>query len=173
MDRYQTVRIWFVIRAKPSSDIAANQPKIQALCVQSINHSDVTATITTEVTLARILIADDDVILTEMLRFRLEGARHEVITAADGLEAMTKAKAERPDLIILDSMMPVIAGPEALARLRADPQTASTPIVMLTARNGESDVVAALRGGANEYMTKPFIPQELMVRIEKLLLSSL
>lgn len=123
--------------------------------------------------MARILIADDDVIMTEMLRFRLESARHEVIIAVDGLEALTKAKDERPDLIILDSMMPVVAGPEVLARLRADRQTAATPIVMLTARNGESDIVAALRGGANEYLTKPFIPQELMVRIEKLLLSSL
>ncbi len=123
--------------------------------------------------MAKILIADDDVILTEMLRFRLEGARHEVITAADGLEALDKAKEGRPDLIILDSMMPVIAGPEVLARLRANPQSAATPVVMLTARNGEGDIVAALRGGANEYLTKPFIPQELMVRIEKLLLSSL
>lgn len=123
--------------------------------------------------MAKILIADDDVILTEMLRFRLEGARHEVITAADGMEALDKAREGRPDLIILDSMMPVIAGPEVLARLRADPQSASTPVVMLTARNGEGDIVAALRGGASEYLTKPFIPQELMVRIEKLLLSSL
>lgn len=123
--------------------------------------------------MAKILIADDDVILTEMLRFRLEGSRHEVITASDGREALTKANEEHPDLIILDSMMPVIAGPEALAMLRADPRTAATPIVMLTARKGESDIVAALRGGANEYLTKPFIPQELMVRIEKLLLSSL
>lgn len=142
-------------------------------CFQKVNHGHLTLVASTEVTLAKILIADDDVILTEMLRFRLEGARHEVITAADGLEALTKAKEERPDLIILDSMMPVIAGPEALARLRAEPLTATTPVVMLTARNGESDIVAALRGGANEYLTKPFIPQELMVRIEKLLLSSL
>ena len=122
--------------------------------------------------MAKILIADDDVILTEMLRFRLEGARHQVITAADGREALAKAETETPDLIILDSMMPVIAGPEVLATLRANPQTARTPIVMLTARGGENDIVAALRGGASEYMTKPFIPQELMVRIEKLLLEA-
>ncbi|WP_234036209.1 response regulator [Porphyrobacter sp. YT40] len=153
--------------------IAVILPKLQAQSFQKINHSPVAKLAITEVALARILIADDDVILTEMLRFRLEGARHEVITAADGLEALDKAKEGRPDLIILDSMMPVIAGPEVLARLRADPQSAATPVVMLTARNGESDIVAALRGGANEYLTKPFIPQELMVRIEKLLLSSL
>ncbi|WP_379547970.1 response regulator transcription factor [Qipengyuania sp. DSG2-2] len=119
--------------------------------------------------MAKILIADDDAILTEMLRFRLEGARHQVVTAADGMEALEKAGSEDPDLIILDSMMPVVAGPEVLARLRDDPQTARTPIVMLTARDGEKDVVAALKSGANEYMTKPFIPKELMVRIQKLL----
>lgn len=107
-----------------------------------------------------------------MLRFRLEGARHQVITAADGMEALSKTAEEEPDLIILDSMMPVVAGPEVLARIRAEPKTAKTPIVMLTARDGESDIVAALRGGANEYVTKPFIPQELMVRIEKLLLAA-
>lgn len=122
--------------------------------------------------MAKILIADDDIILTEMLRFRLEGARHQVITAADGMEALSKTAEEEPDLIILDSMMPVVAGPEVLARIRAEPKTAKTPIVMLTARDGESDIVAALRGGANEYVTKPFIPQELMVRIEKLLLAA-
>ncbi len=119
--------------------------------------------------MAKILIADDDAILTEMLRFRLEGARHQVVTAADGMEALEKAGSENPDLIILDSMMPVVAGPEVLARLRDAPQTARTPIVMLTARDGEKDVVAALKSGANEYMTKPFIPKELMVRIQKLL----
>lgn len=122
--------------------------------------------------MAKILIADDDVILTEMLRFRLEGAGHEVITAADGLEALSTAEAEEPELIILDSMMPVVAGPEVLARLKADPNTAKIPIIMLTTRDGENDVVAALRGGASEYITKPFIPQELMVRIEKLMLAA-
>ena len=120
--------------------------------------------------MAKILIADDDVILTEMLRFRLEGARHEVVTAADGKDALEKADESKPDLIVLDSMMPVVAGPEVLARIRANPETASIPVVMLTVRDGEDDIVSALRSGANEYITKPFIPQELIVRIEKLLL---
>ena len=137
---------------------------------QEINHSALDESVISEVAMAKILIADDDAILTEMLRFRLEGAQHQVVTAADGMEALAKAESDAPDLIILDSMMPIVAGPEVLARLRDDPRTASTPIVMLTARNGEKDVVAALNGGANEYMTKPFIPQELMVRIQKLLL---
>lgn len=117
----------------------------------------------------KILIADDDIILTEMLRFRLESAGHEVVTAGDGMQALDRAKAEPLDLIVLDSMMPVVSGPEVLARIKADPDTARIPIVFLTARSGESDVVTALKGGASEYLTKPFIPQELMIRIEKLL----
>ncbi len=126
-----------------------------------------------EVALAKILIADDDIILTEMLRFKLEAARHEVIVSADGMEALRKAKDDVPDLIVLDSMMPIVSGPEVLARLKAQTETESIPVVMLTARNGENDVVAALKGGASEYITKPFISQELLVRIEKLLLARL
>lgn len=120
--------------------------------------------------MARILIADDDAILTEMLRFRLESARHDVIAAADGVAALDCVTSGQVDLIVLDSMMPMVAGPEVLARLKADPATAEIPVVMLTARSGEGDVVAGLKAGASEYLTKPFIPQELMVRIEKLLL---
>lgn len=122
-----------------------------------------------EQTMAKILIADDDIILTEMLRFRLEDAGHEVVSVSDGMAALDAVKAETVDLIVLDSMMPIIAGPEVLARLKSDTATAGIPIVMLTARKSESDVVAALKGGASEYLTKPFIPQELLLRIEKLL----
>lgn len=119
--------------------------------------------------MAKILIADDDVILVEMLRFRLEAAGHEVVSASDGLAALETAAAQRPDLVVLDSMMPVISGPEVLARLKADDALKHIPIVMLTARKSESDIVAALKSGVDEYLTKPFIPQELMVRIDKLL----
>ena len=119
--------------------------------------------------MARILIADDDVILTEMLRFRLEALRHEVIIAADGMAAIEVLANEAVDLVVLDSMMPVIAGPEVLARIKSDPAKAQSPVVMLTARKSESDVLAALKGGVDEYLTKPFIPQELLFRITKLL----
>lgn len=119
--------------------------------------------------MAKILIADDDVILTEILRFRLEGAQHQVVTAADGMEAIAKVSAEEPDLILLDSMMPIMSGPEVLARLKAGSETERIPVVMLTARDGEDDIVSALKGGASEYMLKPFIPQELLLRIERLL----
>lgn len=122
-----------------------------------------------EVFVARILIADDDVILTEMLRFRLEAERHEVSTAPDGMKALEKVNSEDIDLVVLDSMMPVVAGPEVLARLKSDDATKHIPVVMLTSRKGESDIIAALEAGADEYLTKPFIPKELIFRINKLL----
>lgn len=122
--------------------------------------------------MAKILIADDDVILMEMLRFRFESAGHEVIAAEDGLAALAKAEVIKPDLIVLDSMMPIVSGPEVLARLKANPATSRIPVLMLTARDGEEDVVAALKGGASEYITKPFIPRELLVRVERLLLAA-
>ena len=119
--------------------------------------------------MASILIADDDPILVELVKFRLEGAGYDTIVASDGEEAVDRIKSEKPDLVVLDSMMPVIPGHEVLRIIKSDPETKHIPIVMLTARKGEADVVAAIRSGAADYLTKPFIPQELLVRIEKLL----
>ena len=116
-----------------------------------------------------ILLADDDEILIEILRFRVEAAGHSVVIARDGLQALELVRASAPDLVILDAMMPVMTGAEVLAALRADDATANLPVIMLTARAGEDDVVRSLRAGANDYITKPFIPQELTVRIDKLL----
>ena len=118
--------------------------------------------------MADILIADDDPILVEILKFRLEGAGHSVVVAKDGGLALETARERRPDLIVLDSMMPIMSGPAVLAALKADPELRNVPVVMLTARNGEADIVAALKNGAAEYLTKPFIPQELLVRISGL-----
>ena len=119
--------------------------------------------------MAHILIADDDPILVELVKFRLEGAGHETSVANDGEEAIDRIKSDRPDLVVLDSMMPIVAGPEVLRTVKADPETSAIPVVMLTARKGEADVVSAIKSGAADYLTKPFIPQELLVRIEKLL----
>lgn len=119
--------------------------------------------------MAKILIADDDEIFIEIARYHLEADGHNVVNASDGEQALVSVSADRPDLIILDSMMPVLSGPEVLNVLQADPVTASIPVVMLTARKSDSDVVSAIRSGAAEYMTKPFIPSELIVRVEMLL----
>ncbi|QWC57704.1 response regulator [Erythrobacter sp. 3-20A1M] len=119
--------------------------------------------------MARILIADDDPILVELVRFRLEGGGHKVIVAENGEEALEKITAEMPDLVVLDSMMPIVSGPEVLSTMKADPETRGIPVLMLTARRGESDIVAAIKSGAAEYLTKPFIPQELLVRVEMIL----
>ena len=83
-------------------------------------------------------------------------------------EDIIRVKTERPDLIVLDSMMPLLSGREVLLYLQKNTATKDIPVIMLTARSGESDIVSAIRSGASDYLTKPFIPQELLVRIEKL-----
>lgn len=119
--------------------------------------------------MAEILIADDDPILVEILKFRLETAGNAVNIANDGAQALAAIRADPPALVVLDSMMPSLSGPEVLAELKSDPELRDIPVVMLTARDGESDIVAGLKGGAADYLTKPFIPQELLGRISALL----
>ncbi|WP_156842521.1 response regulator transcription factor [Novosphingobium aquimarinum] len=122
--------------------------------------------------MAYILVADDDDILADLVQFRLETAGHEVVTVADGEAALAQARARTPDLVVLDSMMPVLSGPEVLRAFKADPQLANVPVLVLTARKEQEDIVSALRGGASEYITKPFIPEELLARVDKLLVIS-
>lgn len=119
-----------------------------------------------------ILIADDDELLAALVQFKLEAAGHTVMVAEDGAAALAAVARRRPDLIVLDAMMPVLTGSEVLARLKADPATASVPVIMLTARRAQDDVVSALRAGAADYLTKPFIPEELVARVETALSQS-
>lgn len=119
-----------------------------------------------------MLLADDDDILAELVQFRLEGDGHEVIVAGNGEDALNLAMDRNPDLIILDSMMPIKSGVEVLRALRENEDGPGVPVMMLTSRKGENDVVTALKLGANEYVTKPFRPQELAARIEALLRQS-
>ncbi|AMO70973.1 response regulator transcription factor [Sphingorhabdus sp. M41] len=115
--------------------------------------------------MAEILIADDDEIIIDLIRFRLESEGHTVVAASDG-EAVLAILGERtPDLIVLDKMMPIISGMEVLRIVKNTPGIQDIPVIMLTARKGEEDVVAALNAGANDYLTKPFMPQELLTRI--------
>ncbi|UZK69773.1 response regulator [Sphingomonas sp. S1-29] len=119
-----------------------------------------------------ILIADDDELLAALVQYKLEAAGHRVIVAENGAVALTAVEQDRPDLVVLDAMMPVLTGFEVLARLKGDPTTTALPVIMLTARRSQDDVVAALRGGAADYLTKPFIPEELLVRVETALAQS-
>jgi DNA-binding response OmpR family regulator len=116
-----------------------------------------------------ILICDDDPLLVELLEFRLGARGFDTASAADGEQALERATALRPDAIVLDAMMPVHDGYEVLRRLREDPDLRATPVVMLTARRQERDIVSALELGASEYMVKPFIPEELVTRLARLL----
>ena len=119
-----------------------------------------------------ILIADDDQLLCELLRFKLEGAGFRITTVHDGQAALDAVRAKQPDAIVLDSMMPVLTGPEVLHLLKNDPATKSIPVIMLTARKGEADIVDALRSGVADYLTKPFMPEELGLRIQMALARS-
>lgn len=116
-----------------------------------------------------ILICDDDPLLVELLEFRLGARGFDTASAADGQQALDQAAALRPDAIVLDAMMPVHDGYEVLRRLREDVPLRTTPVVMLTARRQERDIVSALELGASEYMVKPFIPEELVARLTRLL----
>ena len=117
----------------------------------------------------RILIADDDPLLRTLIEHKLAASGHEVVIAADGSEALEAAAREQPDVIVLDAMMPVRDGLDVLRTLKADPALRAIPVVMLTARRREDDIVGALRLGAADYITKPFMPEELVARIDRLL----
>lgn len=118
---------------------------------------------------ARVLIADDDELLREILHFKLENLGYEVVMVADGASALKAAQTLSPDVLILDCMMPALSGQEVLNALKSEPSTAELPVIMLTARRGQDDVVAALRAGAVDYITKPFMPEELAIRIATVL----
>jgi DNA-binding response OmpR family regulator len=116
-----------------------------------------------------VLLADDDVLLHRVLAFKVAQQNWRMMSAYDGNECLRLAQAERPSLIILDGMMPVLDGFATLRELRRLPETASIPVLMLSARNRETDVVGALDEGANDYLTKPFSPAELLARVSRIL----
>ena len=113
-----------------------------------------------------ILIIDDDLKITDMLRRTLAYEGYHVVTAADGHEALSKAQAHRPDLVVLDWLMPGLDGIEVAKRMR---EADDTPILMLTARDAVQDRVTGLDSGADDYLVKPFTPAELLARIRALL----
>ena len=116
-----------------------------------------------------ILIADDDELLLKLLEHKLTQQGYSVICVEDGEVALGAAKLEQPDLIVLDGMMPGMDGFDVLRNLKEDAATRDIPVVMLTARNMERDIVRGLTLGAEEYLVKPFMPEELVVRIKRLI----
>ena len=117
----------------------------------------------------KILVVDDEPEAVELLEFNLKQAGYAVTTAGDGGEALKKARTQTPDLIVLDVMLPEMDGFEICKSLRLDSTTAKIPIIMLTAKAAEIDRVLGLELGADDYLTKPFSPRELLLRIKKIL----
>lgn len=119
--------------------------------------------------MARILVADDDVDIRELVEFKLATLGHDIVAVADGAAAVDACRAQRPDLAVLDVMMPGVSGLEAIRVIRADPALADLPVILLTARAQDSDVETGFDSGADDYITKPFSPRELAARVEALL----
>lgn len=117
----------------------------------------------------RVLIADDEPNQLELLSFNLMQAGFEVIRADNGQDALDKARDEKPDVMIVDWMMPLMSGVDVCRQLRADSDTRFLPIIMLSARGEEGDRTLGLDNGADDYMAKPFSPRELISRIKALL----
>lgn len=114
----------------------------------------------------KILVIDDEPGIIEIVEANLEGDGFEVISASNGKEGLEKIKSEKPELVLLDVMMPEMDGWEVLRRVEQDPETAGMPIIMLTAKAADEDYIHGLEEGAIEYVTKPFYPQELVNRIK-------
>jgi DNA-binding response OmpR family regulator len=116
-----------------------------------------------------VLVADDDPDIQTLVVLRLERSGYRVLRASDGQEALDLALSELPDLAVLDITMPKLDGCEVTRTLRADARTADMPVILLTARVQDDDVVRGVEAGATEYVKKPFSPQELGARITSIL----
>jgi two-component system phosphate regulon response regulator PhoB len=116
-----------------------------------------------------VLIVDDDPDIRELMEFKLTQAGYAVHTAADGEAGFAAACSIRPDVILLDWMMPKLSGLEVCAQLRAAPELVGVGVILLTAKSQEGDVQRGLAAGADDYIVKPFSPRELVSRVESVL----
>jgi DNA-binding response OmpR family regulator len=117
----------------------------------------------------KVLIIEDEKEILELVKLYIERGGYRVVTATNGTEGLKAVKTERPDLIILDLMLPEVDGLEVCKRIRNAPETATLPIIMLTAKAEESDTVIGLELGADDYVPKPFSPKALVSRVKALL----
>jgi len=117
----------------------------------------------------KVLLVEDEEDIREMVHFNLFKERYQVLLASDGQAAVDMAKKEFPELIVLDVMLPKMDGFEVCEHLKKDPQTKKIPIIMLTAKGEEEDVIKGLEVGADDYITKPFSPKVLLARIKAVL----
>jgi two-component system, OmpR family, phosphate regulon response regulator PhoB len=118
---------------------------------------------------ARILVVEDERDIAALVAYHLTKEGYRVRTAEGGMEALEAAAAERPDLLVLDLMLPNFSGYEVLAELRRRPDLAEVPVIVLTARRDEADRIRGLELGADDYLTKPFSPRELVLRVAAVL----
>ena len=117
----------------------------------------------------KIVLAEDEPQIARLIEFKLKKEGYDVTWRENGEEALQAIKAEKPNLILLDVMMPVMDGYEVLRRLKEDENLKSIPVIMLTARAQEKDVVKGIDMGAEDYITKPFHPAELLARVKRIL----
>ena len=120
---------------------------------------------------AKILAVDDEDDVRRLIQIKLKKEGFEVLTAANGLEGLEKARDEHPDVVLLDVMMPKMDGYTAAAKIKAELSPAPI-IIMLTARGAEADIVEGLTGGADDYIVKPFAPRELIARVNVALIKA-
>lgn len=117
----------------------------------------------------KIIVVEDEVDILELLQFNLSREGFKVTTSRDGEDGLQKIRKEAPDLVILDLMLPSIDGIEVCRRMKADPVCRNIPVIILTAKSEESDVILGLGVGADDYITKPFSPKELVARVRAVL----
>lgn len=118
---------------------------------------------------ARILVVEDEADLAELVGFNLRDAGHQVTTASNGANALAELRRMKPDLVVLDVMLPDVSGLEVCRRIRRDESTARIPVLMLTAKGTEVDRVVGFEVGADDYVVKPFSPRELTLRVDAIL----
>ena len=116
----------------------------------------------------KILAVDDERHIVRLVQINLQKEGYEVVTASNGREALEKVKSEKPDLVVMDVMMPEMDGFEALEQMKADPETANVPVIMLTAKAQDADVFSGWQKGADLYLTKPFNPAELLTFVKRI-----